>query len=304
MSQLMAHVIVPATVTDTVLDDSNVAEDDHAEWDAGTAYSEGNRVIVSSVHKVYEASGSTTGDDPVTSTGKWIEVGATNRWKAFDRRVSDPVQNEDSIEYDLVPESMVQGIAFFGLSAASIRVEVFDQDEYLIWEHDAPLTDTSDIIDWWTFFTWEAPQKSDLVLFDIPGFVGNRINVLIDAPYATARVGQIVLGKVVTLGRAHADTRVGFTDYSRKDRDDFGNAIIIERAFSARATYIFSFPRADTGRILRTISSLRATPAVYTLGPETSHLGTTVYGFLSGDLDIPLIAADVATASLEIEGLI
>ncbi len=299
---LVLQVVIPAEITDAVLVSSNVPENDYPAWAAGTAYSPGARVI--SGHKVYEALTATTGTSPATSPDVWLEVGATNRWKAFDRKVSDLVRQADTIEYVLAPASISDGIALFGVNAGTVRVEVDDAFGSTVYAEEVSPADTSEIVDWFSFFTWDGPRASEVVLLAVPAYPGSEVRITIDATGFTAEVGQIVLGRIRRLGRAHSDTRIGITDFSRKDRDDFGNPVIIERAFSSRATYIFSFPRSDTGRVLRAISGLRATPAVYTLGPGTSHYGTTVYGFLSGDLDIPLVAADVATASLEIEGLI
>ena len=48
-------VIPPVTITDSILLSSSVPETDYAAWNSGTTYSIGNRVILTSTHKIYES---------------------------------------------------------------------------------------------------------------------------------------------------------------------------------------------------------------------------------------------------------
>lgn len=296
------QVIVPIAVTDAVLTASNVPENDYPAWSSATTYAVGDRVIVLSKHDVYEALAGNTNSWPPDNPSNWVKVGATNRWKAFDRKISDQVQQATSITYTLTVPTVSDGLAFFNLSGSTVRVEAVSPTGTVLLDQTIALADTSTIVDWFSFFMWEAPILPDIVLFSVPAYKDYQIRITISG--ATAKVGQIVAGRIVHLGTAQAGTTIGITDYSRKERDDFGNPIIIERAFSDRVTFQFAFPGADAARVKRVIAGLRATPAVYTLGPGTEHLGTTIYGFLSGDLEIPLVSAGHAFASLEIEGLI
>ncbi|MHC9235019.1 hypothetical protein ACX9MO_05180 [Pseudooceanicola sp. 502str34] len=108
------RIISPITVTESLLTDTNLTEDDHDEWDVSTTYSAEDRVIVLSTHKVYESvSGSNLGYDPTTDDGTWwIEVSATNKWKAFDLRLSDQAENAGTITYEITAASLITGIAF------------------------------------------------------------------------------------------------------------------------------------------------------------------------------------------------
>jgi hypothetical protein len=53
-------LIEPIPITDAVLSSSNVAETDYPAWSAATAYALGNRVILTALHKIYEAVKATT----------------------------------------------------------------------------------------------------------------------------------------------------------------------------------------------------------------------------------------------------
>jgi hypothetical protein len=118
-------VIEPITITNTILSSSNVAENDYTAWSSGTSYSIGDKVmVVGTTHKNYESkTNSNLGNDPTTDDGtNWIDLGATNRWKAFDQKISDQVTNTGSIQYVLNHTNVVNAVAFFGLEADTVRM--------------------------------------------------------------------------------------------------------------------------------------------------------------------------------------
>lgn len=299
------RVIAPITVDNTALTASNVAEADYAEWLVGTAYVIGDRVIViGTTHKIYECVANNTGNDPTTDTAAtyWDEVSATNRWKAFDQKLADHGTNATSITYSILAPSTCDNIAFFGLNAASVRVTVTDTSPALIYDQTIYLTDTTTIVNWLSFYLWPAEYDSEAIFEGVPAYAGYTIDITITAVGATAEVGEIVLGRMHDLGTTAPGTSIGIIDYSRKERDTFGNAIVIERAFASTVNFQFHFPIDDTRRIKRVLEQLRATPAVYYAAADTARFGTNIYGFHQ-DVQIPLASAGRNFASLEIEGL-
>lgn len=300
-------IIAPLTMTDAQLTSSNVTEDDHAEWAAGTTYPDGDRVIVTSTHKVYEsAQGSNTGNDPTTDDGTWwIEVGSTNRWKAFDQKISDRVENADSITYSITPATMVTGLAFFNVAATSIQIDIYDNaaTPQLVTSQTIDLVDNTEVVDWFTYFYEEVEYDTEAIFSGVPIYAGYRVDITLTATGSTARVGQIVLGKEYTIGETLDGTKVGITDYSKKDRDTYGNPIIVERGYAQTVTFQVALNTGDTRRIQRLLAAYRAKPAVYFLDADTHDFGTTVYGFYA-DFEIPLSAGGKSFATLEIEGLV
>jgi hypothetical protein len=307
------RVIEPLAITDAILTASNVTEDDHAAWNIATAYSIGNRVIKVATHSVYEAVASTTGADPdlpanqfdadTNPTGVWLRVGATNRWKAFDRRISDPVSRAGSITYTLTAPRIIDAVAFFGLAAEAVTVTVKDTEGGTVTTETRAIVDTSEIIDWFTYFTWDPMFQTEALFTGLPVYAGYDIEITISAPDGTAQVGQIVPGRARNLGTTTAGTEIGIRDFSRKDRDSFGNAVLIERAFAQTVSFQFAMPTGDERRVQRILSRLRATPAVYYSDAADLARATLVYGFFP-DFLAPLASAGVTFATLEVEGLI
>lgn len=295
------RVVEPITITDAILNSSNVTEDDHAEWDVATAYTTGQRVIVLATHRIYEAITGGTGNDPTTDDGTyWIDTGATNLWRAFDRLISDPVTKLGDITYSLEPGTLADAIAFFGLDAASIRVKCTDPVEGVIYDVTREIVDSSVVFDGFSYVFEPIPYETQEIFNGVPIYTGVVVDITITSD-GTTRVGQIVLGRNQILGDTITGTGIGIEDFSRKDRDAFGNAILVERAFAQMVDFQFTFPTDGARRINGILARLRATPAVYYAGDETSQFGTTIYGFYR-DFSIPLTTT-LSFATLEVEGL-
>jgi hypothetical protein len=306
-------IINPITIDNDVLDSSNVTEDDHPEWASGTTYAAEDRVIViGTTHKIYEsAQGSNTGNDPVTDDGTWwIEVSATNRWKAFDNKLSDRVTNTGSIEYSFTAPSNVTGVAIFAPQGSSVNITVTDGSTE-IYNEDFDIIDTSDITDWLEFFTTDLSNASiEALIVNIPGYTGNVIDVTISGATgsSTVRVGEIALGYVEVLGETEYGTQLSILDFSTKDTDTFGNFTIVERVFQNEVNFNFHLATTTAGKVKRKLAARRAKPTVYfadfITGPTDICLttGSFAYGYYE-DFDIPLTGPSLCFATLEARSL-
>lgn len=300
------RVMAPIAMTDAQLDDSNVSEDDHAEWDISTSYDTGNRVISLTTHRIYESlTDSNLGNDPTTDTTNWLEISATNRWKAFDGKLADQVSRSANITYSIIVAKKVTGIAFFNVDAPEIRVRVYNDSipEEIIYNRLISLVDDSDIVDWYTFFTTELDQFETSALFaDLPALPGYRIAITVGDGTGTPKVGEIAFGNIVPLGETLEGTTLGLRSFSTKEQDDFGNWNIVSRAKSDPIDFVFAMASADAGRVRRVLSSVRDTPAVYFADASLTSYGALVYGLFQ-DYEIPLQYAGKSVVTLEIEGL-
>jgi len=299
------RVIEPMEITDAVLTASNVVENDHAVWSAVTTYSAGNRVISTATHKVYESiAGGNLNRNPVTDlvAAFWITIGATNRWKAFDGIINDPVTRATSITYTMAPVNISDGMALFGLLASSVQLVVKSAAAATLFDQTIVLIDRTEQVTWFSWFYDPIDNfETEAIFTGFPGFPGNTIEITILGG-ASTQVGEIVTGRNQLLGLSLSGAAIGIEDFSRKERDDFGRATIVPRAFADTATFQFSFPPEDARRVKRVLTRLRASPAVWFAGVEFRSHGTTVFGFYNS-FDIP-ITVGVCFATLEIEGLI
>ena len=299
------QLIKPVTVTDTVLVSSNVPENDYAEWAVGTTYAAGDRVIVLSNHSVYESLiGSNTGNDPVTDDGtKWLKLGATNRWKAFDQKIGDRVTNTTSVEYVLSDaNSNVTAVAIFGLRGISANVTVTDSVDGEVYNETISLVDNRNIVDWYTYFFEEQAQREEAQFLNIPPYLASDVQVTVTAATGdTAELGQLVLGFLSSLGLTTYGTSISIEDFSRKETDVFGNFIVVERAFAQLADFDVRFTTGNTRKIQRTLAQFRATPIVY-IGSDDVSYATTIYGFYRR-FDLTLEGPSLSFGAIEVEGL-
>tara|TARA_R110000782_G_scaffold61499_1_gene126661 strand:+ start:1671 stop:2579 length:909 start_codon:yes stop_codon:yes gene_type:complete len=300
------QIIKPVTVTNSILTSSNVAENDYAEWAVGTTYNVGGKVIViGTTHRVYESLvGSNLGNDPTTDDGtNWLVLGATNRWKAFDQKIGDPVTNTTTIQYNLSDSaSNITSVALFGLKGISANVTVTDTTDGEVYNQTISLIDNRNIVDWYTYFFEEQVQKEQAQWLDIPPYVGSDVQVIVtDNVGDTAQLGQLVLGFLSNLGVTSYGTSISIEDFSRKETDAFGNFIVVERAFSQLADFDVQFETANARKIQRTLAALRATPVVY-IGSEDTAYGTTIYGFYRR-FDLTLDGPSLSFGAIEVEGL-
>ena len=300
------QIIKPVTVTNSILTSSNVAENDYAEWAVGTTYNVGDKVIViGTTHRVYESLvGSNLGNDPTTDDGtNWLVLGATNRWKAFDQKIGDPVVQATSIDYTLSdPNSNVTSIALFGLKGASANVTVTDTTEGEVYNKTISLLDNRNIVDWYTYFFEEQVQREQAQFLDLPPYLGADIDVTVTANTGeNTELGQLVLGFLSDIGVTSYGTSISIEDFSRKETDAFGNFIVVERAFSQLADFDVQFETANARKIQRTLAALRATPVVY-IGSEDTAYGTTIYGFYRR-FDLTLDGPSLSFGAIEVEGL-
>ena len=299
-------IIKPVTVTNSILTSSNVTEDDYSEWASGTTYADGDNVIViGTTHKVYESLvDSNLGNDPTTDDGtNWLELSATNRWKAFDQKIADQVSNLNTIEYQLNSATTnVTAVSLFGLDGISVNVTVTDATDGEVYNEDFSLLDNAEIVDWFTYFFAEQGTKTEALFTGIPPYLNSDVDITVTAETGTnAKVGQIVLGFLSNFGLTTYGTSVGIEDYSRKETDAFGNFVITERAFAKLVDYDVRLETGKARTVQNTLANFRATPIVY-IGSEDEAFATIVYGFYRR-FDITLEGPAYSFAAIEVEGL-
>lgn len=295
-------LIVPLTVTDAKLTSSSVPETDYAEWNAGTAYSVGNRVIRASRHEVFERLiAGTTATAPESDTTNWVLVGSTNRWKMFDQRGNSITSYASPIVVTITPGQVVNSIAFLGLTATSVRVKVTDTIDGIVYDVTKNLTSYSGVVDWYTYF-FSLITKDSVVLFtDLPSYGSATIEITITNTLGNSECGSCVLGQIREIGGVQYGASVGIQNYSIKQRDSFGNVNIVPRSSANRARYVVRFRPELVDSAMAILTPLKDIATVF-IGSEDFD-ATVVYGYYK-DFDIIISSFAYADCSIEIEGLV
>lgn len=298
-------IIAPVRIAPGQMVSSSIPETDHPEWSAITTYAAADRVIVSATHKIYEALSSNVGKHPASNPGEWLDLGATNRWRAFDEKVGSVSSSLGQIGFTLTP-GIVNALALLNIgNASTARVRMIDANEGVVYDRTLSLYDPSNVVDWWTYFFEPIRLKTISITLDLPAYRAAQIEVtLMGGPTETVSLGACIVGRLheyVALGGTHMGASVGIQDYSRKERDAWGNVAIVERAFSKRARWSLMLAASDVDVLQERLAALRATPAVY-IGSER-YASTILYGFFR-DFDVVIAYPDYSECSIEIEGLV
>lgn len=295
-------VIKPIVLTDAMLISTDVPESDQPVWASGSDYAEGARVMVLATHSIYESlSAGNTNNYPPSSPTKWIKVSPTNRWKMFDTSNSTQTAKANSMTYTIKP-----GVAITSLGALNIiggntfRVRVIDSIYGVVYDRTTNLTPVPEFADWWTWFFGMRTAPTLNVFSDLPAFPTAEIMVDITGTSALA-VGVLIVGQTIPIGNGiQYGARVGIQDYSRKETNEFGDTVLVQRAFAKRASFEMKIEKAKVDSTQVLLSSLRATPCLW-IG-SSMYESTIIYGFYK-DFDISISYPTYSDCSLEIEGL-
>lgn len=301
MSATPVIVVAPQALTDAVLVSTNVPETDHAEWAAGTTYAAAARVIVAAQHSIYEsATAGNIGNPPATSAA-WVRVGPTNRWAAFDGSHSSVTARATAISYTLRPGQAVTCVAALSLvGATSMRVRVVDPVFGTVYDRTLDLSALMSAPEWWEWYFGARSAPAVAVLRDLPSFP--TADILIDlAGGANLAVGVLMFGQTRSVGLGVLQgARLGIQDYSRKETDDFGNVVVVQRAYAKRADWTVPVLSAEVDSTFEYLATLRTQPCLW-IG--SSRYGSAViFGFYK-DFDMLINYGGIAECSLQIQGL-
>ena len=298
-------VVQPIDITDAMLTASNVAETDYAVWSSATTYALAARVIFTSsgTHKIYESlQASNLNKDPRTQPLWWIEVSPTNRWSAFDTTVSTQTKQAASITYTLTPGQAVNTIAALNIVGASSLTVTMTSPLVggTVYTKTVDLSALPTAADWWSWFYGAKAVPTQSILTDLPSYADCVISFTLTGG-ASLALGVLMIGRQRLFGVGiKFGARVGIQDYSRKETNDFGDTILVQRSFAKRANFDIQVARAEVDFFQNFLTEVRASPCLW-IG-STVYESTTVFGFYK-NFDILISYPEHADCSLELEGL-
>ena len=290
---------------------SNVPETDHAEWAIGTAFTAGdNCIVIGTTHKIYEALVDVTGGDSpevdvLNAVPKWLEISATNRWKAFDEKVGSQTSQAISVTFEITPGVVVDSFAFLNMDCVTIQLVSTDPIDGEVYNEtidmlSTVITGSSGIYDWYTYFFSTNFRITDVVRFDLPPYLNTVLAITITNTGGTVLCGGIVIGVQTNLGATQYSPSVGIHDYSVKQADQFGVLTIVERAFSKKITAEILVESVSISDVQNILALYRTTLIVWAGADDIPAL--IVYGFYR-DFNILISYPTFAICSLDIEGL-
>lgn len=327
-------ILRPYDISDTQLVSSNVTEDDYPEWDVSTAYDLGERVIVIShggspevfYHNVYESliagTGTNTGNDPTADLQwpegtpvNWILVSKTNRWKMFDNQNSSQTVNADSIEVELSFSQRPTSIALLNVDCASITVnqytsdgnmfddELFDIELFQsnpVYSVTQVMIENSGEPSYYNWLFQQIQKRTDAFFQDLIPVAGRTIEVILSNEGGNVKCGTCLVGYAEDFGDTLLGSGVGIQDFSVKQRNDFGDFRILERAFNREGEFTVMVDNGNLDRLQTLLASRRATATLY-IG-STTYRCTYIYGFFT-DMQSVISYPGQSLLNIDITGL-
>lgn len=296
------RIIKSFEVSDTILTASNIPEDDAAAWVSAASYTANQQVMYN--HKIYTAilthSGQTT--NPSLDTTRWLDSGYNNRYRMFDKVISNTSTKEGGITFSLTPNQATTAIAFLNIRALSVTVQVQDPVLGNIYEKTeilSSLEGTSTYYEY--FFAPIGDNKLTAVFLDLPESPTATINVTINSGAGLAEIGEVVFGTIQEIGRTNYGTTIGIKSYSRKEVDEFGNITVVKRKNSKYAEYDIDIDNYKLAAVQRYFMEIDSVPSVFIGNTEMEEL--IVFGFYS-DFKATISFPTVSKCTLRVEGLI
>jgi hypothetical protein len=300
-------ILRPLEIDDAALLDSDVPEGDYTEWDLYVPYAKGVRVrfIGLDYHKVFESAvDANEGNYPDIDDGThWLLVGSTNRWAMFDQSVGSQTVNPDSITVDIQTVGRVDSVALLTLDAVQAHVTQTDAVDGVVYDETFSLIDNSAVIDGYTYAFEPFTFIQDLAITDLKPYSNSIVGVKLLAEADTgalAKCGVCVVGLSRSLGGTQWSPTVGIQDYSVKEFDNFGQEIVVPRAFSKTANFAVWMATSAVSYLQNLLASYRTTPIVW-IGDE--GVGATVLLGFYKEFEIDVSYPDKSLCTLEIEGL-
>lgn len=285
---------------------SNVPENDHPVWSELGSYVEGSQVIVlGDYHRVYESVSDNTDKFPPDNPADWVDQGATNRWRMFDMLVGSERQTvaselDNNLLVSVSIDQRVNSVVLLNVETASATVVMRDALGNIVYTFYKEFLSGISEPSWYEFYFGGRTRIDALALTDLPPVWPATIELLLTGGDAPAKIGKMIVGAAVDIGCTRYGSSVGILDFSRKERDDFGNNFILQRRYVDRAEFDIQMHTEQVDSVKKLLADYRAIPAVY-VGDETLN-STVIFGFYR-DFSIVISGKKRSDATLQIEGI-
>lgn len=302
-------VIPPVKITDVNFISSNIPEPSSSEvsWNAATNYSLGAVVIRTTTHRKYECQ--VAGVDaglPESTPDRWLDVGPTNRWAMFDQNRSIQSTNLNSIVVEVTPNKRINSVGLLGIEADTARIEMYDSLNNLVYDSGDKSVNSRNTLTWTDYFFGEFAYLPSLLLLDLPPYASARIKITLTNTGDTVKCSGVVLGSKVILGKTQYNAKSDCLNFSKIERDEFGNSLLIPRRTIPKTQQTLYTDKSLVNVARKVREQLNAVPALWSgLDEENTHdyfEAILIFGVYK-QFEIDLAHPTVAYINLELEEL-
>lgn len=301
------RVVTPLTITDansiSNIPDPDTSPDsnDPADWTSGS-YVIGNRATyetTTGIHDIYECVADISGNKPPPLHPlNWVYVSRVNAHRMYDLSNTSQTSYPLLIDVTITPNTITNVLALFNIQAQSVQVTVDDPVAGVVYDEIIPVQSSSSG-GWYSYLFGGITYKKDLIV-NIPSYRSASIRVQINHS-GVAKCGTLILGKSIVISDGiHHGSSVGIQDYSRKEKDQFGEYNFVRRSYAKRANFTMWIENNKVDSVQNTLADLSGTPTLY-IGDD-NFTSTAILGFYK-DFDITIAYADTSVCTMQLEGL-
>ena len=289
-------ILNPVKITDDKLVSCSIPENDYPAWAAPTTYARGTFVISPATHTVYRSlrDGNVGVDpdleqvalaDPLIDDPdpiSWQVIGATNRWRLFDRKPSVRATAANSITCELQPGVVIAGVAGFEISAALVRVTMTVGAD-VVYSREIAMQDETVVIDGYSYYFEPITELTEFVLTDLPPYTSAVTKIEAIRTGGNVSVGQFLVGPIWNVGST-AIKGTGFqgVDFSRVEQDEFGDLTTVQRAATRLSNFEVWLENSQLLGFDARMRTLRGGTAAVWIGDADTRKAAVNYGFYRG----------------------
>lgn len=291
---MSVFVLVPLAVTDAMISSSTIAEPSTGEtvWNAATSYTQGQRVIRTQTHRIYEniiaGVNATVPELTVADTSpRWVDVGPTNRWAAFDGQVNTPTEVTSPLTFVLRP-GIFNAVAIYGLLGTTCTITVKDAVGGTVVYSSSTELIVPPVDHYDYYFPTSFKQLTKVFVKGLVPYADPELTISITAGASTAKVGLIAIGDLRSLVTEGGGTQYGAQSspktYSYISTDAFGRTKIVKRASATDMDIRVQLSNNDSDNALMTLQEVLDVPAAWIGSDADGFTGLNVFGLASGSL--------------------
>ncbi len=296
-------LIGPAAAINILSSNVNVTDEGIIQWTAN-----GDVELSLEVQKgddIFESLTVNNNAEPVaeTTTLEYKYLRKSNRLKMFDPYINTKTVRADNLTYELAV-SDIDMVAFFGLEAKSVRVEMFNATGTSFYDKTI-VTYDRDTTDWASWSTASAEFSTNAFFKDLPFIFDAKLKITIENTGSLVKCGHCAFAESKNLGITLADPKPisSIRNIINKEKLPDGT---IKTENSMTYKRVVANVLLDTNRaseVQNILEKYTVTPCIYVADEREGGVDTLLTFGLYKDFDMP-IGINKTQYQLEIEGVI
>lgn len=231
----------------------------YAAWLIGSTYALTNRVT--SNHRDYESlQAGNVGHDPATSPTWWQDLGPSNKYAMFDADRNTATTGASPLTVEITPGQRIGGLSLFGVTADRIDVTMTSAGVPVYTKGLSLLARNTR--SWFEYFFGAFTYRESMVFFDLPPITNGVLTVTLTRATGNASCESFSVGMPIAFGGVKLGAQTDLLDFSRVERDAFGNATLVRRKNVPTCSMQVLLDKASVSKIRKFRETNAARPIV------------------------------------------